>query len=43
VLHWNPARGFYHHLGLAEREEWRPYGATGDTLRRLAEQDIGDQ
>src|SRR5262249_45269297 len=39
VLHWNPARGFYHRLGLAEREEWRPYGATGEALIRLAEQD----
>lgn len=40
VLHWNPARDFYHRLGVAQREEWQPYGATGDALRRLAAQDL---
>jgi GNAT superfamily N-acetyltransferase len=39
VLDWNPARGFYHRLGIAPREEWRPYAATGDALRRLAAED----
>jgi GNAT superfamily N-acetyltransferase len=42
VLDWNPARGFYHRLGIAAREDWQPYGATGDALRRLAAQDTGD-
>ena len=22
VLHWNPAREFYHHLGMGHQEEW---------------------
>jgi GNAT superfamily N-acetyltransferase len=39
VLDWNPARRFYHWLGIAAREDWQPYGATGDALRRLAAQD----
>jgi hypothetical protein len=42
VLDWNPARGFYHRLGIAARNEWQPYGATGDALRRLAAQDVRD-
>jgi GNAT superfamily N-acetyltransferase len=40
VLNWNPARGFYHRLGISAREEWLPYGATGEPLRRLSAQDI---
>jgi len=43
VLDWNPARGFYHQLGIEAREDWQPYGATGDALRRLAAQDTGDR
>jgi GNAT superfamily N-acetyltransferase len=43
VLDWNPARGFYHRLGIAAREDWQPYAATGDALRRLAAQDTGDR
>ncbi|HEY1301274.1 MAG TPA: GNAT family N-acetyltransferase [Stellaceae bacterium] len=39
VLDWNPARGFYHRLGLTRREEWLPYGAQDETLERLAAQD----
>jgi GNAT superfamily N-acetyltransferase len=39
VLDWNPARGFYRRLGIEPHEEWRPYGATGDVLRRLAAED----
>jgi len=39
VLDWNPARGFYARLGIEARNEWRPYGATGDVLRRLAAED----
>ena len=41
VLDWNPARGFYHRLGITPREEWQPYAATGDALRRLAAEDAG--
>jgi GNAT superfamily N-acetyltransferase len=42
VLNWNPAREFYHRLGIEARSEWLSYGATGDTLRRLAAQDVRD-
>jgi GNAT superfamily N-acetyltransferase len=42
VLDWNPARGFYRRLGIAAREEWRPYGISADALRRLASQDTGE-
>jgi GNAT superfamily N-acetyltransferase len=40
VLDWNPARRFYHRLGIEPRDKWQPYGSTGDALRRLAAQDI---
>jgi GNAT superfamily N-acetyltransferase len=36
VLDWNPARAFYHRLGLAHLEEWLPYRITGAGLHRLA-------
>jgi len=39
VLHWNPARDFYHRLGFQHMEEWLPYRAEGDALRALAQQD----
>lgn len=39
VLNWNPARGFYHRLGLTERDEWLSYGASTEVLRRLADAD----
>jgi GNAT superfamily N-acetyltransferase len=42
VLNWNPAREFYRRLGISVRDEWRPHGATGEALRRLAGQDISD-
>jgi GNAT superfamily N-acetyltransferase len=42
VLDWNPARGFYRRLGIEARNEWLPYDATGEPLRRLAAQDTGD-
>lgn len=42
VLDWNPARGFYHRLGIEPRADWQPYGATGERLRRLAAEDLGD-
>lgn len=36
VLHWNPARAFYHGLGAVAMDEWLPYRLSGDALRRLA-------
>jgi ribosomal protein S18 acetylase RimI-like enzyme len=39
VLHWNPARGFYEKLGFRHMDEWRPYRAEGEALRRLAAED----
>jgi GNAT superfamily N-acetyltransferase len=36
VLHWNPARQFYHHLGMGHLEEWLPYRLSGEALRTLA-------
>ena len=41
VLEWNPARGFYHRLGIEARDEWRPYGTSGEALTRLAALDVG--
>ena len=43
VLHWNPARGFYHRLGFRHMEEWLPYRAEGDALLALARQDRKDR
>ena len=37
VLHWNPAREFYHRLGLHHIEEWLPYRISGEALKKLAE------
>lgn len=36
VLDWNPARGFYRKLGFEHNEEWLPYRADGEALRKLA-------
>ena len=36
VLHWNPAREFYHRLGMAHMDQWLPYRLTGDALHALA-------
>jgi len=36
VLHWNPARGFYHRLGMGHLAEWLPYRLSGEALRALA-------
>ena len=36
VLHWNPARDFYHRLGMTHNEDWLPYRLSGDALARLA-------
>ena len=39
VLQANPARGFYHRLGVAEVADWLPYRLEGEALKRLAETD----
>jgi len=36
VLHWNPAREFYHRLGMKQQEEWLPYRISGEALQALA-------
>jgi len=36
VLHWNPAREFYHRLGMGHLEAWLPYRLSGEALRALA-------
>lgn len=43
VLHWNPARKFYHRLGLTHQEEWLPYRISGKALRDLAEREVSTQ
>ena len=39
VLHWNPVRGFCEKLGVRCMDEWLPYRAEGEALRRLALED----
>jgi GNAT superfamily N-acetyltransferase len=39
VLDWNPAREFYHRLGMEHLGEWLRYGADEGALRRLADYD----
>ena len=39
VLDWNPAREFYHRLGMHHHAEWLRYGADEAALKRLAEED----
>ncbi|HEV2334434.1 MAG TPA: GNAT family N-acetyltransferase [Stellaceae bacterium] len=39
VLEWNPARAFYHRLGMAEVGEWLRYGGDEAALKRLAKED----
>ena len=36
VLHWNPARDFYHAIGAKAMDEWVPYRIEGAPLRALA-------
>ena len=36
VLHWNPAREFYHHLDMGHLQEWLPYRMNGEALHALA-------
>lgn len=42
VLDWNPARNFYHRLGMQHLGEWLRYGANDEALRRLAAEDARD-
>ena len=39
VLDWNPARNFYHRLGMVHLGEWLRYGGDREVLRRLAAED----
>ncbi|GAA1796798.1 GNAT family N-acetyltransferase [Planosporangium flavigriseum] len=36
VLHWNPAREFYHSIEAVAMDEWVPYRLTGPALQALA-------
>jgi GNAT superfamily N-acetyltransferase len=36
VLHWNPAREFYHSIEAVALDEWVPYRLTGPALHALA-------
>jgi GNAT superfamily N-acetyltransferase len=38
VLHWNPAREFYHAIEAEALDEWVPYRLTGPALHSLAAQ-----
>jgi GNAT superfamily N-acetyltransferase len=38
VLEWNPAREFYHRLGMRHMAEWLPYRMDGDAIATLAAQ-----
>jgi len=40
VLDWNPARAFYHRLGMENLSEWLRYGADERGLKQLA---LGDR
>jgi GNAT superfamily N-acetyltransferase len=42
VLDWNPARAFYHRLGMAHIGEWLRYGGDESALRCLAAEDLPD-
>jgi GNAT superfamily N-acetyltransferase len=42
VLDWNPAREFYHRLGMEHLGEWLRYGADEAALKRLAEEDAAN-
>jgi GNAT superfamily N-acetyltransferase len=43
VLDWNPAREFYHRLGMHHHGEWLRYGGDETALRRLAQEDPPDR
>lgn len=40
VLHWNPTRDFYHHLGFRHMDQWLPYRLDGAGLSKLAAGEI---
>src|SRR6266478_1581384 len=42
VLEWNPAREFYHRIGMRHVGGWLRYGADSEGLRRLAADDRRD-
>jgi GNAT superfamily N-acetyltransferase len=41
VLEWNPARGFYHRLGMSHVGGWLRYGGDEGALKRLAAEEDG--
>jgi GNAT superfamily N-acetyltransferase len=43
VLDWNPAREFYHRLGMHHHGEWLRYGGDEAALKRLAAEDVPDR
>jgi len=43
VLNWNPARRFYHRIGMRHLEEWLPYRVDGAALRALAAEDAQER
>jgi len=43
VLDWNPAREFYHRLGMEHLGEWLRYGGDEAALKRLAKEDLPDR
>ena len=36
VLHWNPARDFYHAIGFGHLSDWLPYRLEGEGIGKLA-------
>ncbi len=42
VLDWNPARRFYHRLGMGHVDGWLRYGADEAALKQLAHEDRRD-
>jgi GNAT superfamily N-acetyltransferase len=43
VLDWNPAREFYHRLGMEHLGEWLRYGGDEAALQRLAAEDRAER
>jgi GNAT superfamily N-acetyltransferase len=39
VLHWNPARAFYHRVGMRHMEQWLPYRMDRAAIEALASED----
>ncbi len=40
VLDWNPAREFYHRLGMGHMQEWLSYRVSGEALRKRAKEKL---